>query len=283
MNSFGTDAGFGDFGSDGFGAEGGFGGGIGEPVVNTSAPQVNTGAKLDGIPLSQIKGLQNAQYDSLESAEEALHSISRDELLRRRECSEAFQWVHTIVDKANWHTNDKGNRVRKQSKFLGWGVITADSAGAVIPVTNSQLLAYIAANGTPDGVIGSGATGLRLNKSIREKANPKAGDFTRTAVLSLTALDNKVVSKFSEEKVVEAKEPIWEDEAKTIPKMRLKPGKKKDSPRTDEYYTQVWDFKEEYAMFVPARGGGRKKAKKSEDAFKMLVLMMGLNQPEALF
>lgn len=265
----------------GFGTDDGFGG-MGFGTGNDLGNVPNTGAKLGDIPLSQIDGLQNSQYDSIDSAKEAIYSMDKEELARRAECSRAFQWVSTIVDKANWYTNEKGNRVRKSSKFLGWAAITADTSGGIEYFTDAELLSYIAANGSPNGRIGVGEDGLRLNHSVRENKNAKVGGFARTSVFSLTPLE-KGVSKFSEEKVIEAKEPVWEDDAKTIPKTRLKPGKRKDSPETSENYSQVWAFKPGFEKFEnKSNRKGKAAEEKSRTAFETLILVNGTN-PQASF
>ena len=291
QNGFG--GGFGEQNNGGFG--GGFGGtgfeggaGFGDPTVQPQAqPQgdpsqggtISTGAKFEDIPISQINGLQGAKYASYEDAQEAIHQMTTEEIVNRKNNSEQFKWKKTVIDKEDWETDEKGNRKLKSPKFLGWLVERADTNGQEIPMTNDQLLAYIAGHCSQNGIIGSGDTGLRLRYSMRDNKSAKSGNYKATLVITLAPL-NKKLSKYAEGRVVAAKEPLWNDDG--TPKMILRPGKKADSTDPNDR-VQEYGFKQGFEIFKKKRTTKDKKNdQKSQKAFNVLFQIYGGQSVDAL-
>lgn len=247
-------------------------------VAPTTAP-APTGARsrLNDIPLSQINGMQNGKFRDLEAAQDAILSMDGGEVQRRKENGEEFQWVKTIIDKANWDDKD-GKKVLKSPKFLGWLVIKGDSAGAPVAMTDAGLLAYITNHCPQTGKVGTGETGLQLRHAIRKNKSAKGGNFTNTIVISLVPME-KTISKYAQEKIEEAKYPLYEEDGVT-PLTELRPGAPKDSKVATDYI-QKYDWKPEYEeIFKQKRAKTKKKDQQSAEAFKILAFMQGL-KPQA--
>lgn len=272
FNGFGDQTFSDDF--EGFGFDGGE-----TPAQETAEkPKTAKHATLNDIPLSQINGLQNAKYASLEDAQDDIMSMDAAEIQRRKENGEAFVWVKTIIDKEDWITKDDGKRVLKSPKFLGWLVITNDSNGMPRAMTDAGLLAYITNNCPQTGKIGSGATGLQLRHAIRNNNSAKGGNFTNSIVISLVPMD-KTISKYAPEKIETAKYPVFEEDGVT-PVTVLRPGAKKDYPLATDFI-QKYEWKPEYEdIFKRKSNSAKKKDAASEEAFKILTLIQGL-KPQA--
>lgn len=262
---------------DGFDAGTGFDANAGFDV-NASAGMGGTTtapAMYKGYPLSEINGMQNAQFESPEAAREALDGMDPADLQRRKQNSDAFKWLQTVVDKDVWVPSKKDpNKMQlKSPKFLGWVVETFDSDGAPVKMTDAELLAYVAGNCHPCGRLGSGNTGLALKESTRENNNSKNPQYRATTVISLVPVV-KGLTKYSPDKVVAAKEKVFNPDG--TPKTRIRPGVKQEDATADDYI-QEWAFKPDFAeKFNTRKARSQRKAEEdSKGAFIALIMREG--------
>lgn len=267
----------------GFGGFGGFGdtvegaaatGELGTEIATTV--KATAKATIGDIPFSQINGLQDGKYPSLEGAKEAIMSLDGAELQRRKENGLAFRWIKTIVDKIEWKTDAKGKRVLKSPKFLGWLVVTNDTNGTPTALTDAQLLSYITAHCPQSGKIGTGAEGLQLRHAVRKNRSSKGGNFPNSMVITLVPSE-KGVYKYQEDKLEPAKAGVFEDDGITPVKV-LKPGARKDSTNSADFIQKYDWVSEEYKALFGTRRSSKvqKKDKQSAEAFEILAYMQGL-------
>lgn len=239
-----------------------------------------SGGTFNGIPFSQIKGLQTGQYSDLDAAAEAVMSLSREELARRRANSEAFQWVKTVVDKIEPPTIlADGKKKHKNPKFLGWSVILNGTNGQEEYMTDAELLSYVVANCDRSGKLGQGDEGLQLRSALRNNRSASATSYKHTMVVSLHPMTK--ISKYDPSKLLAAKEIAYKPDG--TPERVLKPGKPKEIDglpnNNPEDYIDKYVWKKGFEKFDRHYGKNSKQTKrdkKSADAFNLLVFQQGL-------